>query len=86
MNETLLEVSYLGQINQSLDKFIKSDIPDILYELKIECEWEYQECTIKDPMFRNIGFSLDRELTDFERIEFNCAIRMLDERIFITRL
>lgn len=72
-----LEVAYIGNINQSLDREIETVIPVILEDIGVKGEWYFSEASLTIPAHRIMGFELDKELSYDDRIELNLAIKYI---------
>lgn len=82
-----LQLGYVGMINPQIDNELKILIPSILEDWGVKSQWEFQEATLQSELpYRIIGWSLSRELDEFERIEINYAMQAYNEVVKIIRI
>ena len=64
-----LELVYFGLIDKKIDIHLREELPKILKEdFDIDMEWYFQECTLSEPYYRNMGFEIKGELTELQRV------------------
>jgi hypothetical protein len=83
-----LELAYVGMINKQLDNQLIEEVPSILKQLGVEAEWDFQECSVGTYLpHRNMGWNLSRELSEYEKIEFNYGLDIVfDNFVKIIRI
>ena len=62
------EVFYKGPIDGELDEAIETYVIDYLEAFMIKAEWYYSEFTVSNPTYRLIGFELNTQLTELQRL------------------
>lgn len=67
MKQPTLSIIYQGLIDREFDEILKTIIPDIIEsEIGVKADWNFQECSVKPPFEREIGWDLSRCFTQDE--------------------
>ena len=64
-----LQVAYIGNIDRELDEVLYKEIPEMVERYQSTAEWYFQEASVREPLYRVMGFELSSELEEFAKIE-----------------
>ena len=83
-----LELVYFGIIDTDIDNHLREELPKILKEdFDVDMEWYFQEFSLSEPFYRNMGFEIKGELTELQRVSIAHTVSDLyNDEILIIKL